>query len=69
MAKALLGYVGGPDPMVQADLTRLRRRVRELEQEVERLRATNEALASLVARDVMLEREGQLLTLGEPALT
>jgi len=69
MAKALLGYVGGPDPLVVADLTRLRRRVRELEQEVVRLRATNEALAALVTEDVMLEREGQLLTLGEPALT
>lgn len=69
MAKALLGHVGGPDPLVQADLTRLRRRVRDLEQEVERLRATNEALASLVARDVMREREEPLLTLGEPALT
>lgn len=69
MAKALLGHVGGPDPLVVADLARLRRRVRELEQEVVRLRATNEALAALVAEDVMLEPEGRLLTLGEPALT
>ncbi|MCU0265726.1 MAG: hypothetical protein MUC45_06335 [Actinomycetia bacterium] len=69
MAKALLGHVGGPDPLVVADLARLRRRVRDLEQEVVRLRATNEALAALVAEDVMLEPEGRLLTLGEPALT
>jgi hypothetical protein len=69
MAKALLGHVGGPDPLVVADLARLRRRVRDLEQEVVRLRATNEALAALVAEDVMLEPEGQLLALGEPALT
>lgn len=68
MAKALLGHLGGPDPLVTAELARLRARVRDLEAEVDRLRVANDALTTLVATDVLLERE-DLLTLGEPALT
>ena len=35
MAKALIGYLGGPDPMVAAQIARrLRVRVRDLEDEV-----------------------------------
>jgi hypothetical protein len=65
MAKALLGYLGGPDPVVASELARLRRRTRDLEDEVERLRAANEALTALVAQDQLLS----LATEREPALT
>jgi hypothetical protein len=65
MAKALLGHLGGPDPVVMAELARLRRRNRDLEDEVERLRAANEALTALVAEDQLLS----LATEREPALT
>jgi hypothetical protein len=65
MAKALLGHLGGPDPVVMAELARLRRRTRDLEDEVERLRAANEALTALVAEDQLLS----LATEREPALT
>lgn len=51
MAKALYGHVGGPDPMLAAELAHLRRRVRDLQDEVERLSAANDALTSLVAAD------------------
>jgi hypothetical protein len=60
MAKALLGHLGGPDPVVLAEIARLRTRVRDLESEVERLRTANDALTILVAEDRMLsvaERE------------
>jgi hypothetical protein len=39
MAKALYGHTGGLDPRLVAEVTSLRARVRELEAEVERLRA------------------------------
>ena len=65
MAKALLGYLGGPDPVVASELARLRRRTRDLQDEVERLRAANEALTALVAEDQLLS----LATEREPALT
>jgi hypothetical protein len=65
MAKALLGHLGGPDPVVVAELARLRRRTRDLEDEVERLRAANEALTALVAEDQLLS----LASEREPALT
>ena len=44
MAKAILGHVGGPDPRLMAEVARLRRRVGELEAEVTRLTAENQAL-------------------------
>ena len=65
MAKALLGHLGGPDPAVMAELARLRRRARDLEDEVERLHAANEALTALVAEDQLLS----LTSEREPALT
>jgi hypothetical protein len=51
MAKALLGYVGGPDPRLLAEVAVLRRRVRDLEAELLRLRAENDALAAAVTPD------------------
>jgi hypothetical protein len=44
MAKAILGHIGGPDPRLMAEVTRLRRRVTELQSEVDRLTAENQAL-------------------------
>jgi hypothetical protein len=64
MAKALLGHLGGPDPVVLAEIARLRRRVRDLEGEVDRLRAANDALTVLVAEDQMLSVADR-----EPVLT
>ncbi|SEG87096.1 hypothetical protein SAMN04489712_12067 [Thermomonospora echinospora] len=65
MAKALLGHVGGPDPRMVAEMRRLQRRVRDLEAELVRLQAENDALAAEAREDV--------LSLGvkdrEPALT
>ncbi|HEX2315547.1 MAG TPA: hypothetical protein VHJ17_17515 [Thermomonospora sp.] len=65
MAKALLGHVGGPDPRMVAEMRRLQQRVRDLEAELVRLRAENDALAAEAHEDV--------LALGvkdrEPALT
>lgn len=65
MAKALLGHVGGPDPRMVAEMRRLQQRVRDLEAELVRLQAENDALAS--------EAHDGVLALGvkdrEPALT
>lgn len=44
MAKALLGYVGGPDPRLVTEVRRLQRRVHDLEVEVQRLQAENDTL-------------------------
>ncbi|MDH4160886.1 MAG: hypothetical protein OEV62_11555 [Actinomycetota bacterium] len=60
MAKALLGHVGGPDPRLLAEVAMLRRRVRDLENELLRLRAENDALAASAAPG------DQLITLDVP---
>ncbi|XVQ13169.1 hypothetical protein ACQP1W_11695 [Spirillospora sp. CA-255316] len=66
MAKALLGHVGGPDPRMVAEMRRLQQRVRDLEAELVRLQAENDALATEANDD-------NVLSLGvkdrEPALT
>ncbi len=49
MTKALYGHLAGPDPRLASDLARLRRRVAELEAEVEGLRAR------MILTDVTLE--------------
>ena len=64
MAKALLGHLSGPDPVVLAEIARLRRRVRDLEDEVDRLHTANDALTAVVAEDQVLS-----VTEREPALT
>lgn len=49
MAKALFGHVGlGPDYRLTAELARLRLRVKDLEDELVRLRKANAALAATV---------------------
>jgi hypothetical protein len=48
MAKALLGYVGGPDPRLVTEVRRLRRRVVDLEAEVLRLQAENDSLLEMI---------------------
>lgn len=53
MAKALLGHVGGPDPRMVAEMRRLQQRVRDLEAELVRLQAENDALATATDDDVM----------------
>ena len=44
MAKALLGYVGGSDPRLLAEMRRLQQRVQDLESELVRIQAENDAL-------------------------
>jgi len=44
MARALVGYVGGPTQEQMLEQARLRRRVADLEAEVARLRAENDGL-------------------------
>lgn len=49
MAKALFGHVGATDPRMVQEMRRLQQRVRDLEDEVGRLQARNDALAATVA--------------------
>lgn len=52
MAKALLGHVGGPDLRVIAEMRRLQQRVRELENELDRMQAENDALNAAMHREL-----------------
>jgi hypothetical protein len=65
MAKALLGHVGvGTDLRLAAEVRRLRTRVLELEDELGRVKAANDALVA----HVHVEDDIRVLT-EEPALT
>ena len=64
MAKALFGHVGVADPHLVAEVRGLRRRVAELERELARVRAVNDALMS----SMTVDDDIRLLT-EEPALT
>ena len=67
MAKALLGHVAlGPDLHLLAEVRRLRQRVRDLEGEVSRLRATNAALLESVTVE---DSDLYAMPAQEPALT
>jgi hypothetical protein len=68
MAKALFGHIG-PAPVQSAELARLRRRVRELEDEVARLNAVNSALTSLLTDERLDLDSVHDVRLGAPALT
>lgn len=66
MAKALVGHVGGPDPRMVSEMRRLQQRVRDLETEIVRLQAANDALSAAVHNhDDSLDSAGSR----EPALT
>lgn len=67
MAKALLGYVGGPDPRLLAEMRRLQRRVQDLETELSRVRAENDALAAVADHEQLLSSID--VAQAEPALT
>ncbi|MDX6356379.1 MAG: hypothetical protein QOF98_3282 [Streptomyces sp.] len=53
MAKALLGYVGGSDPRLLAEMRRLQQRVQDLESELIRMQAENDSL-SVASREESL---------------
>ena len=66
MAKALLGHVGvSTDLRLAGEVRRLRTRVLDLEDEISRLRAANEALVA----SVHVDDDIRVLTQAEPALT
>jgi hypothetical protein len=68
MAKALLGYVGGSDPRLLAEMRRLQQRVQELEAELVRIQAENDALSTAAApHDRIMESVDAHQA--EPALT
>lgn len=65
MAKALYGHVGGPDLRMVAEMRRLQQRIRDLEAELVRLQAQNEAMATGMREDFLsIEVEDR-----EPVLT
>jgi hypothetical protein len=68
MAKALLGHVGGSDPRVLAEMRRLQQRVQDLESELVRIQAENDAL-SAAARHGDSLLDGIDVSKAEPALT
>jgi hypothetical protein len=67
MAKALLGYVGGPDPRLLAEMRRLQQRVQDLESELLRMQAENDELAAATSREESLLSSIDV-THGEPVL-
>ncbi len=64
MAKALLGYMNGTDPRVQSQLTaenrRLRQRVEDLQAQILRLSAENDALAAAAQTSPLLTVPDQM---------
>lgn len=71
MAKALLGYVGGSDPRLLAEMRRLQQRVQDLESELGRISSENDALNAVAAQhgDSMLDGIDLDVPQAEPALT
>jgi hypothetical protein len=69
MAKALLGYVGGSDPRLLAEMRRLQQRVQDLESELVRIQAENEALSAAAHHESLLESIDIDVPKAEPALT
>lgn len=68
MAKALFGHIG-PAPVQSTEIFRLRRRVRDLEDEVARLSAANSALTSLITEERLDLDAAHDRRVGAPALT
>jgi len=52
MAKALIGYLGGPTPDQLRETARLRRRIADLESEVMRLKVENDGLLKTLSESV-----------------
>lgn len=52
MARALIGYVGGPTAAQTREVAQLRQRVRDLEAEVGRLKNENDALEAALSERV-----------------
>ncbi|MGK5627071.1 hypothetical protein [Streptomyces sp. URMC 123] len=70
MAKALLGYVGGSDPRLLAEMRRLQQRVQDLESELVRIQAENDALSAAAHHgDSLLKSIDIDVHQSEPALT
>ncbi|GAA0693556.1 hypothetical protein GCM10010193_55240 [Kitasatospora atroaurantiaca] len=67
MAKALLGYVGGPDPRMLSEMRRLQQRVQDLESELSRMQAENDALTAVADEHSLLSSIE--MDQREPALT
>jgi Viral A-type inclusion protein repeat len=66
MAKALLGHIGAPDPRMVTEMRRLQRRVHDLESELVRLQAENDALSAAVRNDELISLN---VPTREPVLT
>ncbi|MBR7836292.1 MULTISPECIES: hypothetical protein [Actinospica] len=69
MAKALLGHIGGTDPRMLAEVRRLQQRVRDLEDQLGRAKAENDALAAAVHSDSFDRELLAAVEQREPALT
>ncbi|MET9427757.1 MULTISPECIES: hypothetical protein [unclassified Streptomyces] len=71
MAKALLGYVGGSDPRLLAEMRRLQQRVQDLESELVRIQSENDALNAAAANsgESLLDGIDIDVSKAEPALT
>ncbi|NEA40251.1 hypothetical protein [Streptomyces sp. SID11385] len=69
MAKALLGYVGGSDPRLLAEMRRLQQRVQDLESELVRIQTENDALAAAASQHGGSLLESIDVPQAEPALT
>jgi hypothetical protein len=70
MSKAIYGHLGGSDALLLSEVTRLRRRVRELEEQVAAYEADLVVPAEVVAlRDSDLDVALRELGSAEPALT
>lgn len=65
MAKALLGYVGGPDLRLVDEVTRLRHRVADLERQVVRLTDERDALAATCAAHLAHDEDVLALALAD----
>ena len=52
MAKALIGYLGGPAPDQLRETARLRQRIADLENEVSRLKVENDGLLKTLSDSV-----------------
>jgi regulator of replication initiation timing len=52
MAKALIGYIGGPAPEQLRETARLRQRIADLESEVLRLKVENDGLLKTLSESV-----------------